>query len=125
MANGSTGSILPRPRPNVRPSKPITASATARPPSRHNAGSSTRSSIRSTRAASSPKPWLPSSTSATTRPGGGTPTDPSSSGEPTMLLEGKKVLVAGITSDDSLGFAVAKQAQEHGADIVLTSVGRL
>jgi len=42
-----------------------------------------------------------------------------------MLLEGKKILIAGITNDDSLAFAVAKKAQEEGAEIVLTSVGRL
>ncbi len=42
-----------------------------------------------------------------------------------MLLEGKRILVAGITNDDSLAFAVAKKAQEEGAEILLTSVGRL
>ncbi|HEV7200305.1 MAG TPA: SDR family oxidoreductase, partial [Candidatus Limnocylindria bacterium] len=41
-----------------------------------------------------------------------------------MLLEGKKVLVTGVLTDDSIAFSVAKVAQEAGAEIVLTSFGR-
>jgi enoyl-[acyl-carrier protein] reductase I len=41
-----------------------------------------------------------------------------------MLLAGKKVLVTGVLTDDSIAFSVAKVAQESGAEIVLTSFGR-
>jgi len=41
-----------------------------------------------------------------------------------MLLEGKRLLITGVLTDDSIAFSVAKLAQEHGADIVLTSFGR-
>ncbi|HEY7737424.1 MAG TPA: enoyl-ACP reductase FabI [Candidatus Limnocylindria bacterium] len=41
-----------------------------------------------------------------------------------MLLDGKKVLVTGVLTDDSIAFSVAKVAQEAGAEIVLTSFGR-
>jgi enoyl-[acyl-carrier protein] reductase I len=40
------------------------------------------------------------------------------------LLEGKRILVTGVLTDDSLAFAVARIAQEEGADIVLTGAGR-
>jgi enoyl-[acyl-carrier protein] reductase I len=41
-----------------------------------------------------------------------------------MLLEGKKLLITGITTDDSIAFHVARVAQEEGADIVVTNFGR-
>jgi len=41
-----------------------------------------------------------------------------------MLLEGKKLLVTGVLTRDSIAFAVARSAQEQGAEIVLTSFGR-
>lgn len=41
-----------------------------------------------------------------------------------MLLEGKKVLVTGVLTDDSIAFATARVAQDAGALIVLTSFGR-
>ena len=41
-----------------------------------------------------------------------------------MLLEGKKVLITGVLTDASIAFAVARVAQEQGADVVLTSFGR-
>src|SRR5688500_16351656 len=41
-----------------------------------------------------------------------------------MLLEGKKLLITGVLTDDSIAFAVAKVAQEAGAEILLTNVGR-
>ena len=40
------------------------------------------------------------------------------------LLEGKRILVTGVLTDDSLAFAVAKLAQEQGASVVLTGAGR-
>ena len=41
-----------------------------------------------------------------------------------MLLEGKKLLITGVLTDDSIAFAVARVAQEEGAEILLTGVGR-
>jgi enoyl-[acyl-carrier protein] reductase I len=41
-----------------------------------------------------------------------------------MLLDGKKLLITGVLTDDSIAFAVAKVAQENGAEILLTNVGR-
>ncbi|MGH9179223.1 MAG: enoyl-ACP reductase FabI [Acidimicrobiales bacterium] len=41
-----------------------------------------------------------------------------------MLLEGKRLLVTGVLTDSSIAFAVARVAQEQGAEIVLTSFGR-
>ena len=41
------------------------------------------------------------------------------------LLEGKKLLITGISTDDSIAFSVARVAQEQGAEIVLTSFGRI
>jgi enoyl ACP reductase len=41
-----------------------------------------------------------------------------------MLLDGKKLLITGVLTDDSIAFAVAKVAQEQGADILLTNVGK-
>ena len=41
-----------------------------------------------------------------------------------MLLSGKRVLVTGVLTDQSIAFSVARCAQEQGAEIVLTSFGR-
>ena len=41
-----------------------------------------------------------------------------------MLLEGKKLLITGVLTDDSMAFAAAQVAQQAGAEILLTSVGR-
>ena len=41
------------------------------------------------------------------------------------LLEGKKLLVTGVLNDDSIAFTVARIAQEQGAEIALTSFGRV
>ena len=41
-----------------------------------------------------------------------------------MLLDGKKILVTGVLTDSSIAYAVARVAQEEGAEIVLTSFGR-
>jgi enoyl-[acyl-carrier protein] reductase I len=40
------------------------------------------------------------------------------------ILDGKRILVTGVLTDASLAFAVARRAQEEGADIVLTGAGR-
>ena len=41
-----------------------------------------------------------------------------------MLLDGKRLLITGVLTDDSIAFAIAQVAQEQGAEIVLTSFGR-
>jgi meromycolic acid enoyl-[acyl-carrier-protein] reductase len=41
-----------------------------------------------------------------------------------MLLEGKKLLITGVLTPQSIAFAAAKTAQEQGAEIVLTNFGR-
>jgi enoyl ACP reductase len=41
-----------------------------------------------------------------------------------MLLDGKKLLITGVLTDDSIAFSVAKVAQEAGAEVLLTGVGR-
>jgi len=40
------------------------------------------------------------------------------------ILEGKQILVAGVTMDSSIGFAVARTAQEQGATVVISNFGR-
>ncbi|MDP8956730.1 MAG: enoyl-ACP reductase FabI [Actinomycetota bacterium] len=40
------------------------------------------------------------------------------------LLTGKKLLITGVLTPDSIAFCVAKVAQEEGADVVLTGFGR-
>jgi enoyl-[acyl-carrier protein] reductase I len=42
-----------------------------------------------------------------------------------MLLKDKRILVTGVLNDASIAFGVAKRAQEEGAEIVLTSFGRV
>jgi enoyl ACP reductase len=42
----------------------------------------------------------------------------------TMLLDGKKLVVTGVLTKDSIAAAVARLAQEQGAELVLTSFGR-
>jgi enoyl-[acyl-carrier protein] reductase I len=41
-----------------------------------------------------------------------------------MLLDGKKLLITGVLTDDSIAFAAAKVAQEQGAEVLLTNVGK-
>src|SRR5260370_17101349 len=41
------------------------------------------------------------------------------------ILEGKKILVTGVLTPASIAFAIADMAQHEGADIVLTSFGRV
>ncbi|WP_432478472.1 enoyl-ACP reductase FabI [Nocardioides sp. GXQ0305] len=40
------------------------------------------------------------------------------------ILDGKRVLVAGVTMDSSIGFAVARIAQEQGATVLISNFGR-
>ncbi|WP_110205592.1 enoyl-ACP reductase FabI [Nocardioides daejeonensis] len=40
------------------------------------------------------------------------------------ILEGKRILVAGVTMDSSIGFATAKVAQEQGATVLISNFGR-
>ena len=40
------------------------------------------------------------------------------------LLDGKRIVVTGVLTDQSLAFGVAARCQEEGAEIVLTGVGR-
>lgn len=42
-----------------------------------------------------------------------------------MLLEGKKILVTGVLTRASIAFAIADHAQREGAEVVLTSFGRV
>ena len=42
-----------------------------------------------------------------------------------MLLEGKRVLVTGVLNTDSIAFSIARCAQEQGAEVVLSSFGRI
>jgi enoyl ACP reductase len=42
-----------------------------------------------------------------------------------MLLEGKKLLVTGVLDRKSIAFSIAEEAQKAGAEIVLTSFGRV
>ena len=41
-----------------------------------------------------------------------------------MLLEGKRLLITGITTDDSIAYHVARVAMAEGAEIVVTNFGR-
>jgi enoyl-[acyl-carrier protein] reductase I len=41
-----------------------------------------------------------------------------------MLLEGKRLVVTGVLTDDSIAFHAARIAQEQGAEVVLTGFGR-
>lgn len=42
-----------------------------------------------------------------------------------MLLEGKRILVTGVLNSDSIAFGVARLAQEQGAEVILSSFGRI
>ncbi|MDA1359822.1 enoyl-ACP reductase FabI [Glycomyces luteolus] len=43
----------------------------------------------------------------------------------TGFLDGKRLLITGVITEQSLGFGVAKYAQEQGAEVVLTGFGRM
>jgi enoyl-[acyl-carrier protein] reductase I len=40
------------------------------------------------------------------------------------ILDGKRILVTGVTHDTSIGFAIARFAQEQGATVVISNFGR-
>lgn len=42
-----------------------------------------------------------------------------------MLLAGKRILVTGVLNESSMAFATARIAQEQGAEVVLSSFGRV
>ena len=42
-----------------------------------------------------------------------------------MILAGKRLVVTGVATRDSIAFHAARQAQELGAEVVLTSFGRM
>ncbi|GAC1539156.1 MAG: enoyl-ACP reductase FabI [Acidimicrobiales bacterium] len=42
-----------------------------------------------------------------------------------MLLDGKRIVITGVLNPESIAFSVARFAQEQGAEIVLTSFGRI
>ena len=41
------------------------------------------------------------------------------------ILEGKKILITGVLTEASIAFSVAKLAQEQGAQVILSSFGRM
>jgi enoyl ACP reductase len=41
------------------------------------------------------------------------------------VLAGKRILITGVLNDASIAFSVARRAQEEGAEVVLTSFGRV
>lgn len=42
-----------------------------------------------------------------------------------MILEGKRILVTGVVNRRSIAFAIAERAQAEGAEVLLTSFGRV
>src|SRR5438876_8254352 len=40
------------------------------------------------------------------------------------MLEGRRLLVTGVLTQDSIAYAVAERAQQAGAEVVLTGFGR-
>jgi enoyl-[acyl-carrier protein] reductase I len=42
-----------------------------------------------------------------------------------VILAGKRLLITGVITKDSIGFHVAEQAQREGAEVLLTSFGRV
>src|SRR5689334_12153619 len=42
-----------------------------------------------------------------------------------MLLDGKRLLITGVLTADSLAFHAARLAQQEGASVLLTSFGRV
>jgi enoyl ACP reductase len=42
-----------------------------------------------------------------------------------MILEGKKILITGVVNRHSIAFAIAERAQAQGAEVLLTSFGRV
>ena len=42
-----------------------------------------------------------------------------------MILKGKKILIAGLSDRRSIGYSIAVEAQREGAELILTSFGRM
>lgn len=42
-----------------------------------------------------------------------------------MILEGKRILVTGVVNRRSIAFSIAERAQQQGAEVLLTSFGRI
>src|SRR5215470_15380372 len=42
-----------------------------------------------------------------------------------MILKGKRILIAGMSDRRSIGYAIAQECQREGAEILLTSFGRM
>jgi len=42
-----------------------------------------------------------------------------------VLLDGKRILITGVMDRHSIAYAIAEQAQQQGAEVVLTSFGRV
>ncbi|HEX8753942.1 MAG TPA: enoyl-ACP reductase FabI [Solirubrobacterales bacterium] len=42
-----------------------------------------------------------------------------------MILEGRRILVTGVVNRQSIAFSIAERAQEQGAEVLLTSFGRI
>ena len=42
-----------------------------------------------------------------------------------MILEGKRILVTGVLNRHSIAYAIAERAQQQGAEVLLTSFGRM
>jgi enoyl-[acyl-carrier-protein] reductase (NADH) len=42
-----------------------------------------------------------------------------------VILDGKRILITGVVDHHSIAYAIAKQAQLQGAEILLTSFGRV
>ena len=42
-----------------------------------------------------------------------------------MILDGKRILITGVVNRHSIAYGIAERAQRHGAEIVLTSFGRM
>ena len=42
-----------------------------------------------------------------------------------MILKGKKILIAGMSDRRSIGYSIAVEAQREGAELILTSFGRM
>src|SRR5262245_30313082 len=42
-----------------------------------------------------------------------------------MILEGKRIVITGVVNRRSIAFAIAEHAQRAGAEVVLTSFGRV
>ena len=42
-----------------------------------------------------------------------------------MILEGRRILITGVVNRHSIAYAIAERAQRHGAEVLLTSFGRV